>query len=397
MEVEGSLHLQAMGSAHPDASVQSATRAQEVMAVEVHKLTTERAIRIDCHIADRPCQGVVIDPGAMLNLMEPEAAKACGLRILGPSGAVVRMADGGRRPLLGYVKTSVDVAGVTANVLFHLMHTNAGYPALLGKPWLRLNQVVSFWGTDSHFIQSAEGGFLPLVGVPAQLTDSERVCELLDCITQETGAITGETAVMTSEPDDSDDCESESEATSEEMESEELEEETAEGYLVLVTREDESDEQDVPANELPLQDEPEDKRTLFAPNDDSGLVQGNLQPKVESSAQDVNQDVNIMENEEKNDTNKAALAVQFEETTLSIAFDDVFRGTESNGYAGDSKRTSGMSSESMGLLWDVRKAGRGVQPVAADAIYCMPPVTDCFHITVDNVKTLNVGDATTPE
>ena len=105
----------------------------------------------------------------------------------------------------------------------------------------------------------------------------------------------------------------------------------------------------MPANELPLQDEPEDKRALFAPNDDSGLVQGNPQPEVESSAEGVSQDVNIMENQEKTATNKAALAPQFEETTLSIAFDNVFGGTESNGDAGDSKRTGGMSSESMGL------------------------------------------------
>ena len=35
MEVEGSLHPHAMGSAHPDASVQPAARAPEVMAAEV--------------------------------------------------------------------------------------------------------------------------------------------------------------------------------------------------------------------------------------------------------------------------------------------------------------------------------------------------------------------------
>ena len=63
---------------------------------------------------------------------------------------------------------------------------------------------------------------LAVGGVPARLTDSEFACELLDCITQGTGASTEETAVMTSESDNSDDCESESEVTIEGMKSEKL-------------------------------------------------------------------------------------------------------------------------------------------------------------------------------
>lgn len=71
------------------------------------------------------------------------------------------MADGGRRPLLGYVKTGMYVVGFVASAIFHLMHTNVGYPRVLGKAWPRLNQTISFWGSDSHFIQSAFGIAIP--------------------------------------------------------------------------------------------------------------------------------------------------------------------------------------------------------------------------------------------
>lgn len=65
-------------------SSQLIARSPDVMTAEVHKLTTEKAIRIDCHITYRAFQGVAIGPGAMLDLMDPEAAKAYGLRVLGP-------------------------------------------------------------------------------------------------------------------------------------------------------------------------------------------------------------------------------------------------------------------------------------------------------------------------
>ena len=49
-----------------------------------------------------------------------------------------------------------------------------------------------------------------------------------------------------------------------------------------------------------------------------------MQPEVESGAENVNQGMNVMDNQGKFAANQAALAAQFEETTLSIAFDDVW-------------------------------------------------------------------------
>ena len=109
---------------------------------DVQALLKERYMRDDCHIAQPAFQGVPIDPVAMPNLSELETCKAYGLRILRPSGAIAHMADGGRRPLLGYVKNRMDVVGVVASAIFHLIHTNVDYPRFLGKPWLRLNQMM---------------------------------------------------------------------------------------------------------------------------------------------------------------------------------------------------------------------------------------------------------------
>ena len=107
---------------HMEVDQPARSAPRDIMGVS--DVVEDRAIRITASVDDQNVYGVIIDPGTMVNLISPDTVKRLNLKISAPSRAIVRMADGGRRPLLGIVRAYVTVAGRKKKIVLHVIEVD---------------------------------------------------------------------------------------------------------------------------------------------------------------------------------------------------------------------------------------------------------------------------------
>lgn len=108
---------------------------------------------------------ILIDGGAVVNLMSEEVARSLGLPLTENSDILIRTATNEIRCVKYCTKFDVRIAGVTATITVHVLDIPQSYSLLLGRRWLYQVRAIGDYATQSYIIYDAEGN-------PHQLSSS---------------------------------------------------------------------------------------------------------------------------------------------------------------------------------------------------------------------------------
>lgn len=100
---------------------------------------------------------ILIDGGAVVNLMPEEVARNLGLPLTENSDILIRTATNEIRCVKYCTKFDVRIAGVTATITVHVLDIPQSYSLLLGRRWLYQVRAIGDYATHSYTIYDAEG------------------------------------------------------------------------------------------------------------------------------------------------------------------------------------------------------------------------------------------------
>ena len=107
-------------------------------------------VEIEATVVDKVVPRVLVDGGSALNILPSQTMEKLGLSLTGPSPHIIRMANQSSSVSLGQIKDCrINTGEEEYIVIFHVirMHsTKDAFPMLLGRPWLRMANVVVEWG-----------------------------------------------------------------------------------------------------------------------------------------------------------------------------------------------------------------------------------------------------------
>ena len=115
-----------------------------------------KPIEIEVMVVDKVVPNVLVDGGSELNILPEHTMKKLGLSFTGPSPFIINMANQSPAVPLGMIYDCTISTGWKEYVVtFHVikMHSNKDtFPLLLGRPWLRMSDVIVDWGGVKPFI-----------------------------------------------------------------------------------------------------------------------------------------------------------------------------------------------------------------------------------------------------
>ena len=100
---------------------------------------------------------ILIDGGAVVNLMPEEVARNLGLPLTENRDILIRTATNAIRCVKYCTKFDVRIAGVTATITVHVLDIPQSYSLLLGRRWLYQVRAIGDYATHSYTIYDAEG------------------------------------------------------------------------------------------------------------------------------------------------------------------------------------------------------------------------------------------------
>lgn len=99
---------------------------------------------------------ILIDGGALVNLMPEKVARRLGLHLLQSNDILIRTATNEVRNVQYCTHLNIDVAGVVATVTVHVLDIPQSYSLLLGRRWLYQVRAIGDYSTHSYVIYDAD-------------------------------------------------------------------------------------------------------------------------------------------------------------------------------------------------------------------------------------------------
>ena len=100
---------------------------------------------------------ILIDGGAVVNLMPEGVARRLGLELEDNDDIVIRMATDETRPIHQCTTFDLDVAGVVASIKVYVVDIPQSYSLLLGRRWLYQVRAFGDYSTHAYTIYDAKG------------------------------------------------------------------------------------------------------------------------------------------------------------------------------------------------------------------------------------------------
>ena len=133
-------------------------------------------IQVECKVRKhwKPVQGVVVDGGAGVNIMDEHTRRALGITEMKEAPFRVQMADQRVVQPLGLVENiQVKTGGAKFSVSFLVLHVGDAYSMLLGRPWLKIAEAIHDWTTNTITIIS-KGKKVFLNTNPKQVNETQK-------------------------------------------------------------------------------------------------------------------------------------------------------------------------------------------------------------------------------
>ena len=117
----------------------------ELEEIKFKKWTKARHVKplyIEAHVNGKPISRVLIDGGAILNVMPYSTIKKLRKSHKDLKGTNMTMSNftGGSTPALGFLITKLIVGSKITNTVFFVVDAKPRYTILLGREWLHANQ-----------------------------------------------------------------------------------------------------------------------------------------------------------------------------------------------------------------------------------------------------------------
>ena len=118
---------------------------------------------------------ILLDGGAVVNLMPEKTARRLGLRLEENDDIVIRTATNEVRSIRFCTHFDITIAGVTAHIHAYVMDIPQSYSLLLGRRWLYQVRAVGDYANNSYIIYDAEGHAHTVKPVVGLINDSPEV------------------------------------------------------------------------------------------------------------------------------------------------------------------------------------------------------------------------------
>ena len=102
---------------------------------------------------------ILIDGGAVVNLMPEAAARRIGLDLVPNNDILIRTATNELRPVKYYTRLDIKIAGVIASVKVYVIDIPQSYSLLLGRGWLYQVRAIVRKSLLYHFQYKGETPF----------------------------------------------------------------------------------------------------------------------------------------------------------------------------------------------------------------------------------------------
>ena len=146
-----------------------------VVHTEAHDDDEVNCLYIDAWIGDQLVGDVLVDGGAMLDLISREVADNLKLEKHVVRGLGMRLADDSLVRLNHYVWTNIIVAGVIARIKAFIVPVSVTYKVLLSRRWLKRVKGVEYHETNVMWIEGMDRIRRKVRGKPAAKEDVEVV------------------------------------------------------------------------------------------------------------------------------------------------------------------------------------------------------------------------------
>ena len=104
-----------------------------------------------------PLDRILIDGGAVVNLMPEEVARRLGVKLEDNSDILIRTATNEVRNVRYCTRFHIRIAGVTAEITVHVLDIPQSYSLLLGRRWLYQVRALGDYADHSYVIYDMEG------------------------------------------------------------------------------------------------------------------------------------------------------------------------------------------------------------------------------------------------
>ena len=118
---------------------------------------------------------ILLDGGAVVNLMPEKTARRLGLKLEENDDIVIRTATNEVRSIRFCTHFDITIAGVTAHIHAYVMDIPQSYSLLLGRRWLYQVRAVGDYANNSYTIYDAEGHAHTVKPVVGLINDSPEV------------------------------------------------------------------------------------------------------------------------------------------------------------------------------------------------------------------------------
>ena len=146
-----------------------------VILTEAHGDDEVNCLYIDAWVGKQLVGDVLVDGGAILDLISQEAAERLNMEKHIVKGLGMRLADDSLVRLDYYVWADIIVAGVVARIKAYIVPVSVTYKVLLSRRWLKRVRGIEYHESNVLFIQGVPGIKRKVDGKPASKQEVEVV------------------------------------------------------------------------------------------------------------------------------------------------------------------------------------------------------------------------------
>ena len=146
-----------------------------LILTEAHGDDEVNCLYIDAWIGERLVGDVLVDGGAMLDLISQETSENLGLEKHNVKGLGMRLADDSLVRLDHYVWADIIVAGIIARIKAYIVPVSVTYKVLLSRRWLKRVKGIEYHESNVLYIEGVDGVKRKVRGKPATQPEIEVV------------------------------------------------------------------------------------------------------------------------------------------------------------------------------------------------------------------------------
>lgn len=160
-----------------------------IVLTQAHGDDDVACLYIDAWIGKKLVEDVLVDGGAMLDLISEDVANKLKLEKHVVRGLGMRLADDSLVCLNHYVWADIIVAGVVARVKVYVVPVSVTYKVLLSRRWLKRVRGIEYHETNVLYIEGMDGVQREVRGKPA----TKQEVEIVKILPEADGAMEVET------------------------------------------------------------------------------------------------------------------------------------------------------------------------------------------------------------